>query len=88
MTRLFQFLQWTAGFGLGLLPVASARLAAVGASQSAVSVAMASTFLPAVASLYAWDRHPHLVGGIISGIVVVGGPLNPMLVACGPLVGW
>ena len=41
--------------------------------------------VPGMAALYAWERHPYFAGGIASAVTIVGGPLNPLLLACG---GW
>src|SRR5439155_383698 len=41
--------------------------------------------VPGLAALYAWDRHPYFAGGIACAVGIVGGPLNPLLVAYG---GW
>ncbi len=83
MKRAVAAFQLGLGLLLGVLPAAGFRVAFGGTAGIAqlpgVFLAVVSALVPAVASLYSWERHPYIAGGIIGGVTLIGGPLSPFL---------
>ena len=78
-------LQWVVGFVVGLMPVVLVTLSLADAEDGLSGVWIMMALVPGLAALYAWERYPYFAGGIASAVGIVGGPLNPLLVAYG---GW
>ena len=85
MRATAQLVQWVVGFVVGLMPVVLVTLSLADAEDGLTGAWIMMALVPGLAALYAWDRHPCFAGGIACAVGIVGGPLNPLLVAYG---GW
>ena len=85
MRAAAQLLQWVVGFVVGLMPVVLVTLSLADAEDGLSGAWIMMALVPGLGALYAWERHPYFAGGIASAVTILGGPLNPLLVAYG---GW
>ena len=85
MRAAARVLQWMVGFAVGLMPVVVVTLTSTDSTNGLSGARIMMALVPGLAALYAWERYPYFAGGIASGVTIVGGPLNPLLVASG---GW